>query len=82
MIPAPRRVLGLACGSGRHVRWLHAPGGTLSPRDRDAPAPLGSIALSAFANQSLRVGNNVVGVSSDWWSKRAERVERRPGGSV
>ncbi len=39
--------------------------------DRDAPAPLDSIALSAFANQSLRVGNNVVRVSSDWWTNAA-----------
>ncbi len=39
--------------------------------DRDAPAQLDAISLSAWANQSLRVGNNVVRVSSDWWSNAA-----------
>jgi SAM-dependent methyltransferase len=41
VIPAPRRVLDLACGSGRHVRWLHAQGCTLTAVDRDATALAG-----------------------------------------
>ncbi|MCU0965990.1 MAG: methyltransferase domain-containing protein [Burkholderiaceae bacterium] len=40
------RVLDLACGSGRHVRWLAAQGFALTAVDRDAAAlePLRSIA--------------------------------------
>lgn len=36
--PAPRRALDLACGSGRHVRWLVAQGCQVTAVDRDAEA--------------------------------------------
>jgi len=35
-IPAGRRVLDVACGSGRHARWLAARGHTVEAVDRDA----------------------------------------------
>jgi SAM-dependent methyltransferase len=42
LIPAGGRVLDLACGSGRHVRWLAARGWRVTGIDRDATA-LGSL---------------------------------------
>ena len=37
-LPAGRRVLDLACGSGRHLRWLAAQGQHVTGVDRDAAA--------------------------------------------
>lgn len=37
-LPAGQRVLDLACGSGRHLRWLTAQGQRLTGVDRDATA--------------------------------------------
>lgn len=39
--------------------------------NRDAPARVGSIALSSWVNQSVRVGNLVVRVAADWWTNAA-----------
>jgi SAM-dependent methyltransferase len=36
LVPAGARVLDLACGSGRHVRWFAARGATVTAVDRDA----------------------------------------------
>ncbi len=46
LLPAASSVLDLACGSGRHLRWLAAQGHRLTGVDRDAQAlePLRSIA--------------------------------------
>ncbi|MFO1330291.1 MAG: class I SAM-dependent methyltransferase, partial [Rubrivivax sp.] len=38
LLPAGARVLDLACGSGRHLRWLSAQGHRLTGVDRDAAA--------------------------------------------
>lgn len=38
LVPDAGRVLDLACGSGRHTRWFHARGCTVTAVDRDAPA--------------------------------------------
>jgi SAM-dependent methyltransferase len=38
LIPAGSRVLDLACGSGRHLRWLAAMGFAVTGVDRDAAA--------------------------------------------
>jgi SAM-dependent methyltransferase len=38
LLPAGSRVLDLACGSGRHVRWLAERGFALTAVDRDAQA--------------------------------------------
>ncbi|PXW94715.1 methyltransferase family protein [Sphaerotilus hippei] len=40
-LPAGRRVLDLACGRGRHVRWLAAQGHVVTAVDRDAQALAG-----------------------------------------
>lgn len=39
--------------------------------NRDAPARLDEIALSAWSNQALRTGDKIVRVSSDWWTNAA-----------
>jgi hypothetical protein len=39
--------------------------------NRDAPSQLDSLALSAYVNQSVRVGNHVVRVAADWWTNAA-----------
>lgn len=46
LLPAGGRVLDLACGSGRHVRWLAAQGFAITAVDRDeaAVAPLRALA--------------------------------------
>jgi SAM-dependent methyltransferase len=46
LIPASGRVLDLACGSGRHLRWLAGQGWAVTGVDRDAEAvqPLRDIA--------------------------------------
>ena len=46
------RVLDLACGSGRHVRWLASQGFALTAVDRDAAAlqPLRSLARVLVAD--------------------------------
>ena len=51
LLPGGARVLDLACGSGRHLRWLAARGHRLTGVDRDATAveplrPLGEIILA------------------------------------
>ncbi len=42
-----RRVLDLACGSGRHVRWLAAQGHAVTALDRDAAALAGLSGIAA-----------------------------------
>ena len=46
LVPAGARVLDVACGSGRHVRWFAARGAHVTALDRDAAAlePLRGIA--------------------------------------
>lgn len=46
LIPSGGQVLDLACGSGRHLRWLAAQGFTVTGVDRDAAAvePLRAVA--------------------------------------
>ena len=46
LLPAGARVLDVACGSGRHLRWLAARGLAVTgvDRDADALAPLGALA--------------------------------------
>ncbi|MEZ4314609.1 MAG: beta-propeller domain-containing protein [Polyangiaceae bacterium] len=39
--------------------------------DRDAPQQLDTVALSNWVNQSVRVGNKVVRIASDWWTNAA-----------
>lgn len=51
LIPAGGRVLDVACGSGRHVRWLVERGFAVTGVDRDAAAieplqPLGDIVIA------------------------------------
>lgn len=41
LLPARARVLDVACGSGRHVHWLHAQGHAVTGIDRDAEALAG-----------------------------------------
>ncbi len=48
-------VLDVACGSGRHLRWLHAQGFTVTGVDRDAQAvdplrPLGRVIVADIEN--------------------------------
>ena len=40
--------------------------------DRDSPARIDQIGLSAWVNQSLRVGDKIVRVSADWWTSAAK----------
>ena len=46
LVPAGARVLDVACGSGRHVRWFAQRGAQVTALDRDAAAlePLRGIA--------------------------------------
>jgi SAM-dependent methyltransferase len=46
LVPAGARVLDVACGSGRHVRWFASRGCVVTGVDRDAAAtqPLGDVA--------------------------------------
>ena len=53
-IPAAGRVLDLACGSGRHARWLAARGHRVEAVDRDADA---LDALVGVAGVSTRVAD-------------------------
>lgn len=39
--------------------------------NRDTPARLDRIGLSAWVNQSARVGSNLVRISADWWTSAA-----------
>lgn len=39
--------------------------------DRDAPSMVDTINLSAWVNQSVRVGDHVVRVAADWWTTAA-----------
>lgn len=41
LVPVPCTVLDLACGSGRHTRWFHGRGCTVTAVDRDAAAVQG-----------------------------------------
>jgi len=52
LIPPGGRVLDLACGSGRHLRWLAAQGFAVTGVDRDAEAlaPLTAIAETLVAD--------------------------------
>jgi SAM-dependent methyltransferase len=52
LLPAGARVLDLACGSGRHVRWLAARDCRVTAVDRDvqALAPLSTIAETVVAD--------------------------------
>jgi len=52
LLPASGRVLDLACGSGRHLRWLQAQGFVVTGVDRDAAAlaPLKAVAEVVVAD--------------------------------
>jgi len=52
LVPAGARVLDVACGSGRHVRWFAQRGGRVTGVDRDAAAvgPLSTIAEIVVAD--------------------------------
>jgi SAM-dependent methyltransferase len=52
LLPPHATVLDVACGSGRHVRWLAARGHAVTAVDRDAAAlaPLNSCAQTAVAD--------------------------------
>ena len=48
-VPASGRILDLACGGGRHTRWLAAQGRRVLAVDRDQPALAGLQGLSGVA---------------------------------
>ncbi len=52
LLPPDARVLDVACGSGRHVRWFAERGDRVTAVDRDAKttAPLGQIAETVVAD--------------------------------
>jgi SAM-dependent methyltransferase len=52
LIPPGGRVLDVACGRGRHMRWLHAQGFAVTGVDRDAQAlaPLGAFGETLVAD--------------------------------
>lgn len=52
LLPARARVLDVACGSGRHVRWLAARGHAVTALDRDRAAaePLSDVAEVVVAD--------------------------------
>ena len=52
LLPPDARVLDVACGSGRHVRWFAERGDHVTAVDRDAKtvAPLGQIAETVVAD--------------------------------
>jgi len=40
--------------------------------NRDAPARVDTVPLSSWVNQTVRAGNNVVRISSEWWTNAAQ----------
>ncbi|MCU0928940.1 MAG: class I SAM-dependent methyltransferase [Burkholderiaceae bacterium] len=52
LVPAGARVLDVACGGGRHVRWFAGRGGVVTAVDRDAAAvePLRAVARVVVAD--------------------------------
>jgi len=53
LLPAGGRVLDLACGSGRHLRWLAGQGFAVTGVDRDAAALAASQDLAAAGRAEL-----------------------------
>jgi SAM-dependent methyltransferase len=53
LLPAGARVLDLACGGGRHLRWLAAQGCRVTGIDRDAAALAASADLAATGSAEL-----------------------------
>jgi SAM-dependent methyltransferase len=68
LIPADGRVLDLACGSGRHARYLAELGYRVCAVDRDAEAVAG---LTALARVSVKVADLEGGA----WPYAGERFE-------
>ena len=56
LLPAGASVLDLACGSGRHLRWLAAAGFALTGVDRDAEALAGLQGLGELITADLENG--------------------------
>lgn len=56
LLPAGGAVLDLACGSGRHVRWLAARGHAVTAVDRDAAALAGLAAVARVRCVDLEDG--------------------------
>ena len=56
LLPPGARVLDLACGSGRHVRWLAAQGFKVTGVDRDGAALAGLAAVAEVIEADLEAG--------------------------
>lgn len=56
LLPAQARVLDLACGAGRHTRWLAARGHRLTAVDRDAQALAGLDAVARVVCADIENG--------------------------
>ena len=56
LVPAEARVLDLACGSGRHVRWFAQRGATVTGVDRDAAATQTLAAIAEIVNADIEAG--------------------------
>jgi len=53
LLPPGASVLDLACGSGRHMRWLAAQGFVVTGVDRDAAALAGLAAVGGLTRRRL-----------------------------
>lgn len=69
LLPAGARVLDLACGNGRHVRWLAALGHRVTAVDRDAAAlePLQALAEVLTADLEGEPWHSQAANSTPWW---------------
>lgn len=84
LMPAGGRVLDLACGGGRHVRWLAAHGWRVTGVDRDAAAAEPLRALAEIVVADLEHGPWPLGerrfdgvvVTNYLWRALMPRIER------
>jgi SAM-dependent methyltransferase len=56
LVPAGARVLDVACGSGRHVRWFAQRGGIVTGVDRDAVAIRSLIEIAEIVQADIEAG--------------------------
>ena len=56
LVPTGARVLDVACGSGRHVRWFAERGAIVTGVDRDAAATQPLIGIAEIVNADIETG--------------------------
>ena len=75
LLPAGARVLDLACGSGRHLRWLADQGAQVTGVDRDAAALAELAAQATRADQTGQVSLVEADIESGPWPLTGQRFD-------